>query len=81
MDEVALEERCSVKVRSKSNAVEDCTVERMDDDELPWCVLCNEDANVRCLDCGGDLYCIRCNKEAHDSCSYIDHRFVEYKKK
>jgi hypothetical protein len=38
-----------------------------DDDVENWCVICNEDATVRCLGCDGDLYCAECWKEGHQS--------------
>lgn len=36
-----------------------------DDDQKTWCVVCLEDATVRCVGCGGDVYCARCWREMH----------------
>jgi hypothetical protein len=36
------------------------------DEEIDsWCIICQDDATVKCLGCGGDLYCAGCWKEGH----------------
>ncbi|KAI9687366.1 MAG: hypothetical protein M1822_002409 [Bathelium mastoideum] len=30
-----------------------------------WCIICCDDATVKCTGCDGDLYCARCWKEGH----------------
>lgn len=30
-----------------------------------WCIICQDDATVKCLGCDGDLYCAGCWKEGH----------------
>lgn len=35
-------------------------VDDPDDNVLTWCVICNEDARLKCLDCDGDIYCLDC---------------------
>jgi hypothetical protein len=36
------------------------------DEEIDsWCIICCDDATVRCLGCDGDLYCADCWKEGH----------------
>jgi len=49
-------------------------------EELPWCVICNEDALVRCFGCGGDLYCTACYKEFHVGEDPDEHRVEKFKR-
>ncbi|KAK4157755.1 hypothetical protein C8A00DRAFT_11412 [Chaetomidium leptoderma] len=36
-----------------------------DEDQRTWCVVCLEDATIRCVGCDSDVYCARCWKEMH----------------
>ncbi|XP_046434169.1 abscission/NoCut checkpoint regulator [Neodiprion pinetum] len=49
-----------------------------EEEELPWCTICNEDAQLRCTGCDGDLYCTSCFREGHDSFEMVDHQSVPF---
>lgn len=55
------------------------------EDEIDtWCIICLNDANLKCLGCDGDLYCTKCWMEGHRGvdAGYEErkHRAVEYVK-
>jgi hypothetical protein len=55
-----------------------------DEDQKTWCVVCLEDATIRCAGCDDDVYCARCWKEMHvgPSAGYEErgHRWVKFER-
>jgi hypothetical protein len=55
-----------------------------DEDQKTWCVVCLEDATIRCVGCDDDVYCARCWKEMHvgPSAGYDErgHRWVKFER-
>jgi len=49
-----------------------------DDDELPWCTVCNDNATKRCLDCD-ELFCESCVKKIHRQSGYKSHEVEAYR--
>jgi len=53
-----------------------------DEDQKTWCVVCLEDATIRCVGCDEDAYCGRCWKEMHvgPSAGYDErgHQWVKF---
>jgi hypothetical protein len=50
-----------------------------DEEELPWCEICNEDARLKCHDCE-DLYCLSCFKEFHNDPETRRHKTSSYRR-
>ncbi|CAO2657017.1 Nn.00g058200.m01.CDS01 [Neocucurbitaria sp. VM-36] len=58
---------------------------RIDDEVDTWCIICQDDATLKCLGCDGDLYCQNCWMEGHrgESAGFEErrHKAVLYVKK
>ena len=56
-----------------------------DEDQKTWCVVCLEDATIRCSGCDDDVYCARCWKAMHvgPSAGYDErgHQWVQLERK
>jgi len=59
--------------------------QKLDDEIDTWCIICNDDATLKCLGCAGDLYCSNCWMEGHrGECAGFEerrHKAVMYSKK
>ena len=66
----------------KSKATKPNLPQFTDEEMETWCVICNDDATVRCLGCDGDLYCAKCFREGHIGpdvgMEERTHRWVKY---
>ncbi|KAJ4372511.1 hypothetical protein N0V83_004285 [Neocucurbitaria cava] len=58
---------------------------RIDDEVDTWCIICQDDATLKCLGCDSDLYCQNCWMEGHrgESAGFEErrHKAVLYAKK
>lgn len=86
LEEAAAKDGINVESSSGSkNFVKQQNIDRVpsdkmiDDDELPFCCICTEDATIRCHGCDLDLYCSKCWKESHIDFQMEDHETSKYK--
>ncbi|KAK5237834.1 hypothetical protein LTR47_000927 [Exophiala xenobiotica] len=55
----------TMKSTTTSTSTPKTNVGYADEDIDTWCIICNDDATLRCNGCDGDLYCTNCWMEGH----------------
>lgn len=78
-EETLLDEKAGIERVSPEPADKDKDIADDADDEVPWCCVCTNDAEVRCAECDNDLYCKRCFREGHDEFDLEDHQPAIFK--
>lgn len=72
---IGLEEPSS---RPDAAAINPYSYSAFGQEQLPWCCICNNNAEIRCHDCDGDLYCVPCFSRGHEEYGWFDHKYVTY---
>ena len=83
-DSLGLPSAPSFAPSAKPPKVESSLQQKLDEEIDTWCVICQDDATIKCLGCDGDLYCRNCWMEGHkgESAGFEErtHRAVEFVK-
>lgn len=84
-DSLGLPSAPSFSPAKKPPVIQQANVKKYTDEEIEtWCIICNDDATLKCLGCEGDLYCRGCWMEGHrgEGAGYEErkHRAVEFVK-
>jgi hypothetical protein len=83
-DALGLPSAPSFSPAKKPTNIQSSLAKKLDDEIETWCIICNDDATLRCLGCDGDLYCRKCWMEGHrgESAGFEErrHRAVEFVK-
>ncbi|KAG9203594.1 hypothetical protein G6514_002612 [Epicoccum nigrum] len=83
-DSLGLPSAPSFAPSAKPPKVESSLQQKLDEEIDTWCIICQDDATLKCLGCDGDLYCRNCWMEGHkgESAGFEErtHRAVEFVK-
>ncbi|KAJ4325116.1 hypothetical protein N0V94_000830 [Neodidymelliopsis sp. IMI 364377] len=83
-DSLGLPSAPSFAPSAKPPKIQSNLQQKLDEEIDTWCIICQDDATLRCLGCEGDLYCRNCWMEGHrgESAGLEErrHRAVEFVK-
>lgn len=83
-DSLGLPSAPSFAPSAKPPKVQSSLQKKIDEEIDTWCIICQDDATLKCLGCEGDLYCRNCWMEGHkgESAGFEErrHRAVEFVK-
>jgi hypothetical protein len=83
-DSLGLPSAPSFAPSAKPPKIESSLQQKLDEEIDTWCIICQDDATLKCLGCDGDLYCRNCWMEGHkgESAGFEErtHRAVEFVK-
>ncbi|KAF2442301.1 hypothetical protein P171DRAFT_65225 [Karstenula rhodostoma CBS 690.94] len=83
-DALGLPSAPSFSPAKKPPNIQSSLAKKLDDEIETWCIICSDNATLRCLGCDGDLYCRKCWMEGHrgESAGFEErrHRAVEFVK-
>lgn len=64
-DSLGLPSAPSFAPSAKPPKVQSSMQQKLDEEIDTWCIICQDDATLKCLGCDGDLYCRNCWMEGH----------------
>lgn len=64
-DALGLPSAPSFAPSKKPPKIQSSLAKKLDDEIETWCIICSDDATLRCVGCDGDLYCRNCWMEGH----------------
>lgn len=83
-DALGLPSAPSFSPAKKPPNIQSSLAKKLDDEIETWCIICSDDATLRCLGCDDDLYCRKCWMEGHrgEGAGFDErrHRAVEFVK-
>jgi hypothetical protein len=79
----ATKPKVTASIAKKSASAKSSLPTYTDEDIDSWCCICNEDGELKCLGCDGDLYCHACWRDGHGDGPGQErgHKVVQYNRR